>query len=95
MTPRSLADAEADLLSGPRPVLFLDTCDVVNLFQVVKTVPVAELRAVNRLMAALAANPQRCQPVATYVTHIEYAQKTDPTNHVYQHAGPSNRTRLV
>jgi hypothetical protein len=43
MTPRSLADAETDLLAGQRPVLFLDTCDVVNLFQVVKTVPLAEL----------------------------------------------------
>ena len=84
MIARSLADAEADLLAAPRPVLFLDTCDVVNLLQVDRTVPVPELRAVNRLLAALAANPQRCQPVGTFVTAIEYRQKTDATDLVYQ-----------
>lgn len=84
MTPRSLADAAADLLANPRPLLFVDTCDVVNLLQVLATVAVNELRAVNRLLSALGANPQRCQLAATYVTAIEYLQKTDAANPVYQ-----------
>ena len=83
MIARSMADAIADLLAVPRPVLFLDTCDVVNLIQVGTTVPVGELRAATRLLAALAANPQRCQLVVTYVTGTEYSQKTDPANPVY------------
>jgi len=84
MIARHLADAETDLLTNPRPVLFFDTCDVLNLFQVVTTVPLVELRAVNRFLTALAANPQRCQPVGTYVIAVEYIQKTDATNPVYQ-----------
>lgn len=78
-----MAAAVADLVANPRPLLFLDTCDLVNLLQVLTTIPVPELRAVNRLLAALAANPQRCQPAVTYVTAIEFPQKTDPTNPVY------------
>ncbi len=45
MIPQSLADAQANLLAVPRPVIFLDTCDVVNLLQVVTSVPVTELKA--------------------------------------------------
>jgi len=84
MIPRLIAEAEADLLASPRPVLFFDTCDILNLLQVVTTVPPAELEAVNRLLAALATNPQRCQPVATYVTAMEYVQKTNPADPLYQ-----------
>ncbi len=83
MIAQTLAAAAENLVAGSRPLLFLDTCDVINLLQVVTTIPVSELRAVNRLLAALAANPQRCQPVATYVTAIEFAQKTNPANPVY------------
>lgn len=84
MIPQSLAAAQANLLAAPRPVIFLDTCDVVNLLQVVTTAPVSELKAVNRLLAALTVSPQRCQPVGTWVTAVEYPQKTDATNPVYQ-----------
>src|SRR5262249_22103443 len=84
MIPRSLADAEVDLLAAPRPVLFLDTCDVVNLLQVDSTVPVSELKAVLRLLNTLGADPQVCQPVGTFVTAIEYRQKTDATDLVYR-----------
>jgi hypothetical protein len=83
MIAQTMAAAAADLVANPRPLLFLDTCDLVNLLQVLTTIPVPELRAVNRLLAALAANPQRCQSVLTYVTAIEFTQKTDPTNPVY------------
>jgi len=65
MIPRTLAAAAADLAAGPRPVLFLDTCDLLNLLQVVTTIPVRELRAVNHLLDALAAAPRCCQPVVT------------------------------
>ena len=78
MINQTLAGATDNLMANQRPLVFLDTCDLVNLLQVLTTVPVPELRAVNRLLAALAANPQRCQPVGTYVTAIEFAQKTDP-----------------
>jgi hypothetical protein len=84
MIARTIADAASDLLASPRPVLFLDTCDVVNLLQVVTTVPLDELKAVNRLLEALMNNPQRCQVVGTYVTDMEYIQRTDATNPVYQ-----------
>src|SRR6516165_5215940 len=83
MIVQALAAAVADLVANPRPLLFLDTCDLVNLLQVLTTIPMSELRAVNRLLAALAANPQRCQPVVSYVTAIEFPQKTDPTHPVY------------
>ena len=91
MIAQTLAAAAADLVANPRPLLFLDTCDLVNLLQVVTTIPVPELRAVNRLLAALAANPQRCQPVVTYVTAIEFTQKTDPTNPVYLQDSMGNK----
>jgi hypothetical protein len=84
MVALSLADAEVHLLATPRPVLFLDTCDVVNLLQVITTVHLVEFRAVNRLLDALGRNSQRCQLVGTYVTAIEYTQKTDAANPVYQ-----------
>jgi hypothetical protein len=83
MINQTLAGAADNLMANQRPLLFLDTCDLVNLLQVLTTVPVPELRAVNRLLDALAANPQHCQPVGTYVTAIEFAQKTDPINPVY------------
>jgi hypothetical protein len=83
MINQTLAVATNNLVANQRPLLFLDTCDLVNLLQVVTTVPVPELRAVNRLLAALAANPQRCQPVVTFVTAIEFPQKTDATNPFY------------
>jgi hypothetical protein len=83
MIAQTLVAAAEDLVVNPRPLLFLDTCDLVNVLQVVTTTPVSELRAVNRLLAALAANPQRCQPEVTYVTTIEFTQKTDPSNPVY------------
>lgn len=83
MINQTLAGATSDLVANQRPLVFLDTCDLVNLLQVLITVPVPELQAVNRLLDALAANPQRCQPVATYVTAIEFAQKTHPNNPVY------------
>jgi hypothetical protein len=72
MINQTLAAATNNLLANQRPLLFLDTCDLVNLLQILTTVPVPELRAVNRLLAALAANPQRCQPVGTGVsdTHL-------------------------
>ncbi len=84
MIARTIADAGADLLANPRPILFLDTCDVLNLLQVVTTIPLAELAAVNRLLATLDSDPRECQPVGTYVSAIEYLQKTDATNPVYQ-----------
>jgi len=83
MINQTLAGATADLMANQRPLLFLDTCDLVNLLQVLIAVPVPELQAVNRLLDALAANPQRCQPVFTYVTAVEFAQKTYPNNQVY------------
>jgi len=83
MIAQTLVAAAGNLVASPRPLLFLDTCDLVNLLQVVTTISVSELRAVNRLLAALAANPQRCQPVVTYVTAIEFTQKTNPINPVY------------
>jgi hypothetical protein len=83
MINQTLAGAAADLMANQRPLLFLDTCDLVNLLQVLIAVPVPELQAVNRLLDALAANPQRCQPVFTYVTAVEFAQKTYPNNQVY------------
>ena len=83
MINQTLAGATNNLMANQRPLLFLDTCDLVNLLQILTTVPVPELRAVNRLLAALAANPQRCQPVGTYVTAIEFAQKTNMSHPVY------------
>ena len=88
MINQTLAIATANLMANQRPLLFLDTCDLVNLLQVLTTVPVPELRAVNRLLVALAANPHRCQPVVTYVTAMEFPQKTDATKsglHSRQH----------
>jgi hypothetical protein len=83
MIAQTLEAAAGNLVASPRPLLFLDTCDLINLLQVLTTISVSELRAANRLLAALDANPQRCQPVVTYVTAIEFTQKTDPTNPVY------------
>lgn len=91
MIARTLAAAAAAMIANPRPLLFLDTCDLVNLLQVVTTVPLRELKAVNRLLAALAANPQRCQPAVTYVTAIEFPQKTNTADPVYVQDSTSKR----
>jgi hypothetical protein len=80
MINQTLAAATNNLLANQRPLLFLDTCDLVNLLQILTTVPVPELRAVNRLLAALAANPQRCQPVGADARQMRRADAKDMHN---------------
>jgi hypothetical protein len=70
----ALATVVADLLAHPRPVLLLDTCDLLDIIQCVAEGKAGRLEHVRRLVTALGADPDRLQLVVSYLVPVEWAQ---------------------
>ena len=70
----AIAAIVADLLAHPRPVLCLDTCDLLDIIQCVTEGKARRLEHVRRLLDTLALRPDRVQVVVTYLVPVEWAQ---------------------
>src|SRR6266516_1343158 len=70
----AIAAVVADLLASPRPVLCLDTCDLLDIIQCVAEGKARRLEHVSRLLDALQASPDRVQLVISYLVPLEWAQ---------------------
>jgi hypothetical protein len=70
----ALAAVIADLLAHPRPLLCLDTCDVLDVIQCVAEGKARRLEHVRRLFDTLTLHPDRAQLVVAYLVPIEWAQ---------------------
>jgi hypothetical protein len=70
----TLAAAAADLLANPRPVLCLDTCELLMAVQCLPQRRVVHVEALARIHTFLAANPDRLQVVITDLVPHEWGQ---------------------
>ncbi len=70
----AIAAVTADLLAHPRPVLCLDTCDLLDVIQCVAEGNARRLEHVRRLVDALDRRPERAQLVVSYLVPVEWAQ---------------------
>ena len=70
----ALAAVVADLLACPRPVLCLDTCDLLDVIQCVAEGKARRLEHVRRLVDTLARRPDCVQLVISYLVPVEWAQ---------------------
>src|SRR5947207_3692671 len=70
----TLAAVVADLLARPRPLLCLDTCDLLDIIQCVAEGKARRLEHVRRLLDTLALRPDRVQLVVTYLVSVEWVQ---------------------
>ncbi len=76
----SVAAVVAQLVAAPKPVLCLDTCDILEVVQCLPAERLAQAGAVGcagavrRLLDTLAANPDRVQPVVTELVATEWGQ---------------------
>jgi hypothetical protein len=70
----ALTAVVADLLARPRPVLCLDTCDLLDIIQCVAEGKAWRLEHVRRLLNTLNLRPDSVQLVVSYVVPIEWAQ---------------------
>ena len=70
----ALAAVVADLLARPRPVLCLDTCDLLDVIQCVAEGKARRLEHVRRLLDTLALCPDRVQLIVSYLVPVERAQ---------------------
>jgi hypothetical protein len=70
----ALATVAADLLARPRPLLCLDTCDLLDIIQCVAEGKARRLEHVRRLLGTLALRPDRVQLIVSYLVPIEWAQ---------------------
>src|SRR6266566_2464811 len=77
----SMAAVTAQLIAGPqKPVICLDTCDILEVVQCLdwekERTPrsVTCIEPVRRLLNALAADPNRAQVVITDLIHHEWTQ---------------------
>ncbi len=70
----ALAAVVADLVARPRPILCLDTCDLLDIIQCVAEGKVRRLEHVRRLIDALDLDPDRVQLVVSYLVSVEWAQ---------------------
>jgi hypothetical protein len=64
----------ADLTTRPRPVLCLDTCDLLDIIQCVAEGKARRLKQVRSLIDTLAGRPDTVQLVVSYLVPIEWAQ---------------------
>jgi hypothetical protein len=70
----ALAAVAADLLARPRPLLCLDTCDLLDIIQCVAEGKARRLEHVRRLLDTLVVRPDRVQLAVTYLVPVEWAQ---------------------
>jgi hypothetical protein len=70
----ALAAVALDLVARPRPVLCLDTCDLLDIIQCVAEGKARRLEHVRRLLDTLALRPDRVQLVVSYLVPVEWAQ---------------------
>jgi hypothetical protein len=70
----TLAAVAADLLARPRPVLCLDTCELLVAVQCLPQRRVVPVEALNHILTFLAANPDRLQVVVTDLVPHEWGQ---------------------
>src|SRR5438128_1440085 len=70
----TLAAVAADLLAQPRPVLCLDTCELLMAVQCLPQRRVVHVEALNRILTFLASNPDRLQVVITDLVPHEWGQ---------------------
>src|SRR5215470_7532493 len=66
--------AAADLLARPRPVLCLDTCDLLDIIQCVAEGKARRLKRIRSLIDTLSGRPDAVQLVVSYLVPIEWAQ---------------------
>ena len=86
----AIAAVVADLLARPRPILCLDTCDLLDIIQCVAEGKARRLEHVRRLIDALDQRPDRLQLVVSYLVPVEWAQ-----NQVSVLADVEHKTRRV
>jgi hypothetical protein len=70
----SIADVAKDLLLNPRPVLCLDTCELLGAVQCLPQGQVQHVDALFRLHRSCAANPLRVSIVITELVALEFGQ---------------------
>ena len=70
----TLAAVVADLLARPRPVLCLDTCDLLDIIPCVAEGKAGRREHVRRLVDALDDDPDRLLLVVSYLVPVEWAQ---------------------
>jgi hypothetical protein len=70
----ALNAVSAQLAALPRPVLCLDTCDLLDIIQCLAEGAVARLEAVVRLLRELSSNPTRVQLVVSFLVPVEWGQ---------------------
>jgi hypothetical protein len=70
----TVAATAADLLANPRPVLCLDTCELLMAVQCLPQRRAVHIEALGRIRTFLAANPDRLQVVVTDLVSHEWGQ---------------------
>jgi hypothetical protein len=70
----ALAAVVADLLARPRPILCLDTCDLLDIIQCVAEGKARRLEHVRRLVDTLSLRPDEAKLVVSYLVPVEWAQ---------------------
>lgn len=86
----SIAAVAADLAARPRPVLCLDTCDLLDIIQCVAEGKAWRLKHVSGLLVTLTQRSDCVQLVVTYLVPIEWAQ-----NHATVIAEVQHKTQQV
>src|SRR5690348_1421672 len=70
----ALATVVADPLARPRPLLCLDTCDLLDIIQCAAEGKARRLEHIRRLLDTLVIRPDCVQLVVSYLVPIEWAQ---------------------
>ena len=76
----SIAEVAADLVAHPRPVLCLDTCDILNAMEGLSEKNAKSLEWTTRLLEALASRFDSVQPVVSYLVVHEWTQNLPKIN---------------
>ena len=68
----AIAAVVADLLARPRPVLCLDTCDLLDIIQCVAEGKARRLEHVRRILDTLPLRPDDVKFVVSYLVPVEW-----------------------
>ena len=79
----AIAAVVANLLARPRPILCLDTCDLLDIIQCVAEGKARRLEHVRRLIDTLALRPERVQLVVSYLVPIEWRRTMRPSSRTW------------
>jgi hypothetical protein len=71
----AIAAVVADLLARPRPVLCLDTCDLLDIIQCVAEGKARRLEHVRRILDTLPLRPDDVKFVVSYLVPVEWVQR--------------------